>query len=238
MENQETAKMAAKSKMKLSATVLGLLALFGLYTEYVRKETPLDEATVIFVKGRAVAVEVLAEAAAPVAEPEQAAETAGVSAAQFLGYLREVSDRADAVTKPESALGQIALPQPEPRAFEAVPLEFNEQVIEIMNDNGEVSEVVEVREAEIPAETAETAATVEPETDVSEAVSLVREVMAPEVEALPAEASAEESVFENMEKNEPLVNIEENGVQAGEEGQAVDMMKEIIEREQAADGEK
>ncbi len=235
MENQETAKMAAKSKMKLSATVLGLLALFGLYTEYVRKETPLDEATVIFVKGRAVAVEVLAEAAAPVAEPEQAAETAGVSAAQFLGYLREVSDRADAVTKPESALGQIALPQPEPRAFEAVPLEFNEQVIEIMDDNGEVSEVVEVREAEIPAETA---ATVEPETDVSEAVSLVREVMAPEVEALPAEASAEESVFENMEKNEPLVNIEENGVQAGEEGQAVDMMKEIIEREQAADGEK
>lgn len=235
MENQETAKMAAKSKMKLSATVLGLLALFGLYTEYVRKETPLDEATVIFVKGRAVAVEVLAEAAAPVAEPEQAAETAGVSAAQFLGYLREVSDRADAVTKPESALGQIALPQPEPRAFEAVPLEFNEQVIEIMNDNGEVSEVVEVREAEIPAETA---ATVEPETDVSEAVSLVREVMAPEVEALPAEASAEESVFENMEKNEPLVNIEENGVQAGEEGQAVDMMKEIIEREQAVDGEK
>ncbi len=235
MENQETAKMAAKSKMKLSATVLGLLALFGLYTEYVRKETPLDEATVIFVKGRAVAVDVLAEAAAPVAEPEQAAETAGVSAAQFLGYLREVSDRADAVTKPESALGQIALPQPEPRAFEAVPLEFNEQVIEIMNDNGEVSEVVEVREAEIPAETA---ATVEPETDVSEAVSLVREVMAPEVEALPAEASAEESVFENMEKNEPLVNIEENGVQAGEEGQAVDMMKEIIEREQAADGEK
>lgn len=235
MENQETAKMAAKSKMKLSATVLGLLALFGLYTEYVRKETPLDEATVIFVKGRAVAVDVLAEAAAPVAEPEQAAETAGVSAAQFLGYLREVSDRADAVTKPESALGQIALPQPEPRAFEAVPLEFNEQVIEIMNDNGEVSEVVEVREAEIPAETA---ATVDPETDVSEAVSLVREVMAPEVEALPAEASAEESVFENMEKNEPLVNIEENGVQAGEEGQAVDMMKEIIEREQAADGEK
>ncbi len=235
MENQETAKMAAKSKMKLSATVLGLLALFGLYTEYVRKETPLDEATVIFVKGRAVAVEVLAEAAAPVAEPEQAAETAGVSAAQFLGYLREVSDRADAVTKPESALGQIALPQPEPRAFEAVPLEFNEQVIEIMDDNGEVSEVVEVREAEIPAEAA---ATVEPETDVSEAVSLVREVMAPEVEALPAEASAEESVFENMEKNEPLVNIEENGVQAGEEGQAVDMMKEIIEREQAADGEK
>ncbi len=235
MENQETAKMAAKSKMKLSATVLGLLALFGLYTEYVRKETPLDEATVIFVKGRAVAVEVLAEAAAPVAEPEQEAETAGVSAAQFLGYLREVSDRADAVTKPESALGQIALPQPEPRAFEAVPLEFNEQVIEIMDDNGEVSEVVEVREAEIPAETA---ATVEPETDVSEAVSLVREVMAPEVEALPAEASAEESVFENMENNEPLVNIEENGVQAGEEGQAVDMMKEIIEREQAADGEK
>ncbi len=235
MENQETAKMAAKSKMKLSATVLGLLALFGLYTEYVRKETPLDEATVIFVKGRAVAVDVLAEAAAPVAEPEQAAETAGVSAAQFLGYLREVSDRADAVTKPESALGQIALPQPEPRAFEAVPLEFNEQVIEIMDDNGEVSEVVEVREAEIPAETA---ATVDPETDVSEAVSLVREVMAPEVEALPAEASAEESVFENMEKNEPLVNIEENGVQAGEEGQAVDMMKEIIEREQAADGEK
>ncbi len=235
MENQETAKMAAKSKMKLSATVLGLLALFGLYTEYVRKETPLDEATVIFVKGRAVAVEVLAEAAAPVAEPEQAAETAGVSAAQFLGYLREVSDRADAVTKPESALGQIALPQPEPRAFEAVPLEFNEQVIEIMDDNGEVSEVVEVREAEIPAEAA---ATVEPETDVSEAVSLVREVMAPEVEALPAEASAEESVFENMEKNEPLVNIEENGVQAGEEGQAVDMMKEIIEREQAVDGEK
>ncbi len=235
MENQETAKMAAKSKMKLSATVLGLLALFGLYTEYVRKETPLDEATVIFVKGRAVAVDVLAEAAAPVAEPEQAAETAGVSAAQFLGYLREVSDRADAVTKPESALGQIALPQPEPRAFEAVPLEFNEQVIEIMDDNGEVSEVVEVREAEIPAETA---ATVEPETDVSEAVSLVREVMAPEVEALPAEASAEESVFENMEKNEPLVNIEENGVQAGEEGQAVDMMKEIIEREQAVDGEK
>lgn len=235
MENQETAKMAAKSKMKLSATVLGLLALFGLYTEYVRKETPLDEATVIFVKGRAVAVDVLAEAAAPVAEPEQAAETAGVSAAQFLGYLREVSDRADAVTKPESALGQIALPQPELRAFEAVPLEFNEQVIEIMDDNGEVSEVVEVREAEIPAETA---ATVEPETDVSEAVSLVREVMAPEVEALPAEASAEESVFENMEKNEPLVNIEQNGVQAGEEGQAVDMMKEIIEREQAADGEK
>ncbi len=235
MENQETAKMAAKSKMKLSATVLGLLALFGLYTEYVRKETPLNEATVIFVKGRAVAVEVLAEAAAPVAEPEQEAETAGVSAAQFLGYLREVSDRADAVTKPESALGQIALPQPEPRAFEAVPLEFNEQVIEIMDDNGEVSEVVEVREAEIPAETA---ATVEPETDVSEAVSLVREVMAPEVEALPAEASAEESVFENMENNEPLVNIEENGVQAGEEGQAVDMMKEIIEREQAADGEK
>lgn len=235
MENQETAKMAAKSKMKLSATVLGLLALFGLYTEYVRKETPLDEATVIFVKGRAVAVEVLAEAAAPVAEPELAAETAGGSAAQFLGYLREVSDRADAVTKPESALGQIALPQPELRAFEAVPLEFNEQVIEIMDDNGEVSEVVEVREAEIPAETA---ATVEPETDVSEAVSLVREVMAPEVEALPAEASAEESVFENMEKNEPLVNIEENGVQAGEEGQAVDMMKEIIEREQAADGEK
>lgn len=235
MENQETAKMAAKSKMKLSATVLGLLALFGLYTEYVRKETPLNEATVIFVKGRAVAVEVLAEAAAPVAEPEQEAETAGVSAAQFLGYLREVSDRADAVTKPESALGQIALPQPEPRAFEAVPLEFNEQVIEIMDDNGEVSEVVEVREAEIPAETA---ATVEPETDVSEAVSLVREVMAPEVEALPAEASAEESVFENMENNEPLVNIEQNGVQAGEEGQAVDMMKEIIEREQAADGEK
>lgn len=235
MQNQETARMAAKSKMKLSATVLGLLILFGMAVEYARESASLSQATIIYVKSREARQSVLkTEAPASTAleqgnnEPQQAA---GVSAEEFVRYLREMSDKADALEKPQSALGQIVLP-----AMESQPVVetvvFDEQVIEITDDNGEVVEIVEVRtepdrheEMPVPVEN-----------------NVVEERMASDVEGIrdetpviepEPEVEIEESVSEEVEISEPIVNTDENTGLSEEDGQAVDMMKEIIEREQA-----
>lgn len=250
MENPETAKMAAKSKIKLSATVLGLLALFGLAAEYGRETAPLDEATVVYVRSRAAVPVPAEEVSAPAAvnpAAEQTEQAAGVSVSEFLGYLREVSDKADAVTKPESALEQIILPQPEPMPA-VEPVVSEEQVIEITDDNGEVVELVEVKGE--PAEPEAVAVVHEPEGANESApvqAPVSAEVQAPEpaadveaaIDILPAAAGLiEESAAAEDKSGEVVVNADENMLSDEENGPAVDMMKEIIEREQAAGGEK
>lgn len=246
MENQETAKMAAKSKMKLSATVLGLLAVFGLAVEYVRKTAPLEEAVVVFVKSKEAAdVMPMAETIVeekPVSEQSgtdvsaakqaTAEKVPGVSVGEFLGYLREVSDKANAVEKPESALGQIILPVPEPQAVSQPVEAFNEQVIEVMDDNGELVEIVEVQPAE-EANGIDIAHQAEDNTALKENTDL-RAGAANETTDMPIAAEKlQESVSEIEEKPETVVNSEENMFLSDENGPAVDMMKEIIGREQA-----
>ncbi len=260
MDNQETAKMAAKSKMELSAAVLAMLVLFGAAAEFERKEAPLDEATVIYVRNRtadALPLAAAEPAAMPVAQkpasesvPERAG---GVSAAEFLGYLHEVHTRAEAVAKPESALEKIILPVPEPQPV-AETAAFNEQVIEITDDNGEVVEIVEVRTDGGEAAVADAVS-------VSEDVAAADEAAGGSAEAIPVEESISgetagepeisvvadsaedegknaESATENAPAGEPVVLADENPLDDSVDGEAVDMMKEILEREQAAAAEK
>ncbi len=278
MDNQETAKMAAKSKMELSAAVLAMLVLFGAAAEFERKEAPLDEATVIYVRNRtadALPLAAAEPAAMPVAQkpasesvPERAGgvsaaekpvsesvpeRAGGVSAAEFLGYLHEVHTRAEAVAKPESALEKIILPVPEPQPV-AETAAFNEQVIEITDDNGEVVEIVEVRTDGGEAAVADAVS-------VSEDVAAADEAAGGSAEAIPVEESISgetagepeisvvadsaedegknaESATENAPAGEPVVLADENPLDDSVDGEAVDMMKEILEREQAAAAEK
>lgn len=230
MENPETARLVAKSKMKLSATALGLLILFGLAVDYGRENAPLDEATVVFVRGRAEAKAAAPAAAEPVAD--EAKPAAEVTVGEFLGYLQEVSDKVNAVSKPESALGQIVLPKAaaEPAVERAV---FKEPVIEVTDDNGEV---VNLLEATSEAAKPETVAAVVEQAVENEAAGQDGTVETQAVE-LMAETSVKESAPVELTPSEPVVNADENMLSDEENGEAVDMMKEIMQREQTANTE-
>lgn len=155
MENQDTAKILAKSRVKLTAAVTLMLILSGLAAEYVRQGRTLDEAVVVMMKPQAESV---AAAAAEKVEPavqtkaviEAAAENAekmrrnSEGAAEFIRYMQEIHERAGAVVKPESALGKI-IPQQVLQTAPEPEVSVNEQVIEVYDESGEVVEIVEVR---------------------------------------------------------------------------------------------
>ncbi|MCM1324639.1 MAG: hypothetical protein NC218_10995 [Acetobacter sp.] len=246
MENQKTAKMMAKSKVKLSAVSLGLFVLLGGLVELQREQAPLSQATVIYVKGREVATAAgvpVSEAVAVVEDVKPVAKD-GVSADEFLRFLQETSDKVDALEKPASPLAQIMVVpvEAEEKAPEVV---FDERVIEVMDDNGEVVEIVEV----VEAPTLQTDVTEDADVEVKTEEPMEEETVVLPVEVLDETAVEErvqdgengESVEDASVSSEVAVNTEEKlqeVIEIEEEAPAIDMMKDIIAREQNGGDEK
>lgn len=261
MENQDTAKILATSRVKLAAAATLMMILAGSAAEYVRQGRTLDEAVVVMMKPQA---ETVAAAVVEKAEPAKAAEVVGVEnaeelrrnsegAAEFIRYVQDIHERAEAVVKPESALSKI-IPQQVLQTAPVPEVPVNEQVIEVYDENGEVVEIVEVRGEttaepqaaevdEAPVEggvmegTAVEPAVNEPESEPTnsgqESEPVVENVPAPE--AMPAESAQDEHVAPEL-----VVNTQENNqeiIETEADAPAIDMMKDIIAREQAAAGE-
>ncbi len=248
MENQDTAKILAKSRVKLAAAAALMLILAGLAAEYVRQGRTLDEAVVVMLKPQAEPVATAgAEQAAPTVEAEVRDEEElrrnNEGAAEFIRYMQEIHERAEAVVRPESALGQI-IPQPAAQAAVEPEVPVNEQVIEVYDESGEVVEIVEVR-SETTAEPNEAVSAVVPGDSSATAgenngqESEPAGVPAAENVSASEAVSAESAQSENTDA-EPIVNTEENNQEVIEieaDAPAIDMMKDIIAREQTAVGE-
>lgn len=239
MNNPDNIKIMAKSKMKLSAALVLMLVLMGAVTEYARLSRPLAQAVVVLVPQgeKALAASGVESAVQAVEEQRKA-----VSAEAFVHQLQEISQQAASVQKPESALGQIVLPKQQVEETTVSEEEARERVIEVYDEAGEPVEIIEVSgEAvaeEVPAEEPE----IEYVSSVAEVVEnvpvAVEESVAPE--ALGGEAPVE-AVAESAETVESspqdVVNTEENiSSENANDGEMpeIDMMKDIIAREQAA----
>ena len=110
---------------------------------------------------------------------------------------------------------------------------FKEPVIEVTDDNGEV---VNLLEATSEAAKPETVAAVVEQAVENEAAGQDGTVETQAVE-LMAETSVKESAPVELTPSEPVVNADENMLSDEENGEAVDMMKEIMQREQTANTE-
>lgn len=245
MRDPDNIKIMAKSKVKLSTALLLMLVLMGMATEYAHMNRSLAQAVVVLLpqQERIVIQEVLPRAE-NVVSPIVETQRKGKSAEAFMRYLQEVNDMVVAVRKPESALGQIILPKM--KAVKEPEVRFNEQVIEVYDEAGEPMEVVEVRsetetvpvaeateelEAELVPVAEGTSVAIEEDDTRLESVNDVRDEEKSDALIEPITESAG-----NMEDvAEVAVNTEENVSEFGEDGEEmpeIDMMKEIIAREQ------
>lgn len=272
MDNQETTKILAKSKVKLTAAVLLMAVIAGGLVECARAGKPTAEAVVIYRRDNVV-VPMKETAPAPVvaAKSEDILEKApakGISAEEFVDYLQGISARAVAISKPESALEKIVLPQKEVEILveEGVSEEIviydgdasvEENVVPVETDMTEAAEVETVSEEEVVSVEADEKAEV---SDVEKAAVVEEVILVDEGEVSKEDVSAkevkqegegvvkaetpvteEESVAKTDASAEPIVNTEENAAEVneiGEDAPTIDMMKDIIEREQAVGKEK
>lgn len=247
MENMELTKVRAEGRVRLLTVVFMLLVLAGGVREYQAMRAPEAQATVIYVRGRASEAEqAVAEEAKPqlkeVADAAEAKEqneplAESDGAAMFFGYLNEVNQKLEKVSKPESALAKIIVTEtkPEEPAHEVI---FEDGRIEIFDSEAGVVGVVETGVAaddEIPlvAEPANDTVAAEAGVEKMDTSAEVISEQATEVKEVP---QAEESVLNEAEKAEISVNAEENSTEnepAAEEDGAIDMMKEIAARAEA-----
>lgn len=257
MNNPDVIKIMARSKVRLTAVFALMLILVMAAGEYFRLSRPLAQAVVVLLPQRGEENDILQTAgdldtaAAKENDGDKESVRPLLSAEAFVGYLQEVNERAIAVVKPELALEKVVLPKEEAVRVEPERNVINERVIEVFDENGEVMEIVEVR-GEIAAEDvledkADESVFVQPVATVVESAEGDELVADGEgeslavVESASAQPVAEESVVKEDVTDEIVVNTQENAVENVEiedGAPAIDMMKEIIERQEAGEDKK
>lgn len=239
MESIETAKARALGKARLAAVVLGMLVLAGIAREYQAVSEPSDEAVAIYVSGGAAetvaeevvlpqeksAEETVLQAAANVMPEKIVAESVQEDGAvEFLNYMNELNGDLESVTKPESALEKIVLPE-KAEVVENRNELFEEGKIEIYDTENGVVRVEEIVETQAVRADTNEAVVVEPAQVADEAASEARE----DIPLQEATVAPEENVVvDNGNATPDTGNVVVET--AEDDGAAIDLMKEIVER--------